>query len=405
MTGPLAGLRVLDFGQYLAGPFGPMILGDLGADVIKIEPVRADGMRTNTLVGPFSGCQRGKRDIALDLKQPEGLRIALELVATADMVHHNMTLGTADKLGVGYEHCKAVKPDILYCNNYMYGPVGPLAALGGLDPLGQAASGLEWDQGPVAEGNPPQWYRYGHGDIAAAFPSVLALLMAQFHRTRTGEGQAMWSSILHGSMQYTLDSWLDADGTPSERPTLDKEQLGLGALYRLYETRSGWLQLAAVKDEHWIALCRVLRRDELADDARFATPAARAEHRDELTSVLADAFLTDHAVNWRRALDAAGVPVEVSVDTLDGESILFDDELHALDIVTEYEHPVLGRVRQFGNLITFSDTPTKQERPTPMLGQHTREILGELGYDDGAIDDLGSRGIVSWPDEHYPYLT
>ena len=210
MSGPLEGLRVLDFGQYLAGPFGPMILGDLGADVIKIEPVRADGMRTNTLVGPFCGCQRGKRDIALDLKHPDGLRIALELVATADMVHHNMTSGTADRLGVGYEHCKAVKPDILYCNNYMYGPVGPLGFLGGLDPLGQAASGLEWDQGPVAEGNPPQWYRYGHGDIAAAFPSVLALLMAQFHRTRTGEGQAMWSSIFHGSMQYTLDSWLDA---------------------------------------------------------------------------------------------------------------------------------------------------------------------------------------------------
>ena len=402
MPGPLEGIRVIDFGQYLAGPFGPMLLADLGADVIKVEPTRADGMRER-FVGPFSGCQRGKRDIALDLKQPDGVRIALELVASADMVHHNMTLGTADKLGVGYEHCKAIKPDILYCNNFMYGPIGPLAELGGLDPLGQAASGIEWEQGPVAEGNPPQWYRYGHGDIAAAMPSVLALLMALFHRNRTGEGQFMWSSIFHGSMLYTADSWLDAHGTPSARPALDKEQLGLDALYRLYETKDGWLQLAAVREEHWPALCRVLRRDDLVGDARFATRQTRAEHRAELAAVLADVFIMDHAINWRRALDADGVPSEISTDTSDGETILFDDDLKRLGLVTEYEHPVLGRVRQFGNLITFSDTPTRQERPTPMLGQNTREILDELGYDEDSMDDYRARGVVYWPDDEYPY--
>src|SRR3954470_6159264 len=154
MAGPLDGIRVIDFGQFLAGPFGPMVLADLGADVIKVEPLRGDGMRMG-FPGSFMGCQRGKRDIALDLKQPDGVRIALELVATADMVHHNMTLGTADRLGTGYEQCKAVRPDILYCNTFMYGPVGPRAQLGGLDPLGQAACGIEWEQGPVAEGNPP----------------------------------------------------------------------------------------------------------------------------------------------------------------------------------------------------------------------------------------------------------
>jgi crotonobetainyl-CoA:carnitine CoA-transferase CaiB-like acyl-CoA transferase len=400
--GPLQGIRVVDFGQYLAGPFGPMILSDLGADVIKVEPLHADGMRAN-FIGPFSGCQRGKRDIALNIKHPDGLRLALELVATADVVHHNMTLGTAEKLGVGYEHCKAVKPDILYCNNFMYGPIGDLAPLGGLDPLGQAASGIEWEQGPVAEGNPPQWYRYGHGDIASAFPSVLAVLMALWHRNRTGEGQYMWSSILNGSMLYTADSWLDADGNPSPRPTLDKEQLGLSALYRLYETKDGWLQLAAVRDDHWRALCAVIGRDDLASDERFATPAARQTNRAALTGVLTDVFRTDHAVNWRRALDGAGVPSEVSADTLDGETILFDDELLRLDIVAEYDHQLLGRVRQFGNLITFSDTATRQERPAPLLGEHTREILGELGYDAATIDELGATGVVSWPDEAYPY--
>jgi crotonobetainyl-CoA:carnitine CoA-transferase CaiB-like acyl-CoA transferase len=401
VQGPLDGVRVVDFGQYLAGPFGPMLLGDLGADVIKVEPTRGDGMRR--VVGPFLGCQRGKRDIAIDLKQPDGLRIALELVATADMVHHNMTLGTADRLGIGYQHCKAVRPDVLYCNTFMYGPVGPLARLGGLDPLGQAACGLEWEQGPVAAGNPPQWYRYGQGDVASAMPSVLALLLALFHRNRTGEGQSMWTSILHGSMLYTADSWLAADGTRSPRPELDREQLGLGPLYRLYETRDGWLQLAAVREEHWPALCGVLRRPDLEADPRFATAAARAEHRAELTAVLTEAFLADHALNWRRALDAAGVPAEVSVETWDGETVLFDDDLVRLGLVAEYEHPLLGRVRQFGNLITFSDTPGKPGWPAPMLGQHTREILAELGYDKTAIEGFRARGIVSWPDDSYPY--
>jgi len=401
VPGPLEGVRVIDFGQYLAGPFGPMLLGDLGADVIKVEPTHGDGMRM--VVGSFMGCQRGKRDIALNLKDPDGLRIALELVATADMVHHNMTKGTADRLGVGFEQCKAVRPDILYCNNYMYGPVGPLGHLGGLDPLGQAASGIEWEQGPVAEGNPPQWYRYGHGDVAAAMPSVLALLMALFHRNQTGEGQSMWASIFHGSMLYTSDSWLSADGTPSPRPLLDKEQLGLDALYHLYETEDGWLQLAAVRPEHWPALCRVLRLEALRDDRRFATADDRQANRAELTSALADAFVSDRATTWRRALDAAGVPSEVSVDTMDGETVLFDEDLVRLGLVTEYEHPLLGRVRQFGNLITFSDTPGKQERAAPMVGQHTREILAELGYDDHAVDDYRARGVVAWPDESYGY--
>jgi len=402
VPGPLEGIRVLDFGQFLAGPFGPMLLADLGADVIKVEPTQGDGMR-GSVVGSFMGCQRGKRDIAVDLKRPEGLRIAHELVATADIVHHNMTLGTADRLGIGYEHCKAIRPDILYCNTFMYGAQGPLAHLGGLDPLAQAAAGLEWEQGPVAAGNPPLWNRYGHGDVAAAMPSVTALLIALFHRNRTGEGQSMWASLFHGSMLYTADSWLGADGTPSPRPSLDREQLGLGALNRLYETQDGWLQLAAVREEHWAALCRVIRREEFLEDPRFGTPADREKHRGELTGVLAEAFLGDLSTNWRRALRAAGVPSEISVGTCDGETILFDDELERLGLVTEYEHPLLGRVRQFGNLITFSDTPGKQERAAPMLGQHTREILAELHYDEATIDDYRARGIVAWPDQDYRY--
>jgi crotonobetainyl-CoA:carnitine CoA-transferase CaiB-like acyl-CoA transferase len=402
VAAPLEGVRVVDFGQYLAGPFGPMVLADLGADVVKVEPTRGDAMRA-AVVGSFMGCQRGKRSIALDVKRPEGLRVALELVARADVVHHNMTLGTAERLGIGYEQCRAVNPAVVYCNNFMYGAIGPLSHLGGLDPLGQAASGIEWEQGPVAEGNPPIWHRYGHGDVAAAMSSVAGVLMALFHRERTGEGQYLWTSILHASMLYTADSWLSADGTPSPREELDREQMGIAALYRLYETQDGWLQLAAVREEHWRSLCRVLSREALAGDDRFATAAARQENRAELTGILQEAFMEDLAVNWRKALRRLGVPAEISVDTWDGETVLFDGELERLGLVAEHRHPLLGRVRQSGNLITFSATPGSQQKAAPMLGEHTREILAELGYDDAEAEAYRSEGIVSWPGEDYPF--
>jgi crotonobetainyl-CoA:carnitine CoA-transferase CaiB-like acyl-CoA transferase len=379
-----------------------MLLADLGADVIKVEPTRGDGMR-GPVVGSFMGCQRGKRDIAIDLKHPRGRELALKLVASADMVHHNMTLGTADRLGVGYEDCRSVNPDVLYCNNYMYGAYGPLAHMGGLDPLAQAASGIEWESGPVELGNPPLWYRYGHGDVAAAMPSALALLIALYHRNKGGGGQSMWMSLMHGGMLYTADSWLGPDGTPSPRPSLDARQLGFGPLYRLYETSDGWLQIAVMQEEQFAALCTAVRRPQLATDQRFATASARESNADALAQELDQAFLADLAINWRKALDAAGVPCEVSVETWDGETFLFDDELVRLGLVAEYRHPLLGRVRQFGNLISFSDTPGKQERATPMLGEHTREILGELGYDEAAIDELHADAVVSSPGEDYPY--
>src|SRR5262245_9740004 len=402
MPGPLEGLQIVDFGQYLAGPFGPMLLAELGADVIKVEPLHGDGLRG--LVGTFAGCQRSKRDIALDLKHPSGREIALQLVARADMVHHNMTLGTADRLGVGYDDCKSVNPDVLYCNNFMYGPVGPLAHLGGLDPLGQAASGIEWEGGGTAHGSPPLWHRYGHGDVAAAAPSAVALLIALWHRDQhDGGGQFLWSSILHGSMLYTADSWLGPDGTPSPRPSVDADVLGFGPLCRLYETGDGWLQLAAVDDRHWEPLCHTLRRTDLVDDDRFATAGARDANADALAQELESAFVDDLAVNWRRLLDAAGVPSEISVNTWDGETVLFDQELFELGLVTEFEHPILGRVRQFGNLVSFSDTPTDHPRRVPRLGEDTREILAELGYDSTAIDALRRDGVVSWPDDRYSF--
>jgi crotonobetainyl-CoA:carnitine CoA-transferase CaiB-like acyl-CoA transferase len=352
---------------------------------------------------PFFGCQRGKRDVALDLKSPRGRELALELVARADIVHHNMTAGVANKLGIGYDDCKAVNPDVVYCNTWAYGLEGPLARFGGLDPLYQAAAGLEYEAGAVHTGNPPLYYRFGMCDAANAMLSVVGCLAALYHQRRTGEGQELWSSLLDGGAVFSSDALL-VGGEPVERPRLDRGLHGLDACYRLYETRDGWIQIAAVKESEWVALCAVLGAPELADDERFAVADLRREHRMQLESLLAPRFATRTSVSWTHALDDAGVPNEIPVDTLGGEQVLFDADNVALGMVAEYEHPMMGLMRQFGALVQFSDAPVEISGPPPLVGQHTREILAWLGHDETEIDALHAQGVVASPGPDYPWV-
>ena len=382
----LEGVRLIDFGQYLAGPFGPMIIADLGAEVIKVEPVTGDGMR---MAGkPFFGCQRGKRDIALNIKTPEGHAIAMELVRRADIVHHNMTKGTAAKLGIDYEACKAVKPDVVYCNTYAYGFEGPLSHFGGLDPLYQAATGLEYEAGAAQHGNEPLYYRFGMCDAANAMLSVVGCLAALFHAKRTGEGQELWTSLLDGGAVFASDAMVKPDGTPVPRPRLDRFTTGIDPAYRLYETQDGWVQVAAVKPAEWDALCTTLGVDPSLD-----RPTAEAQ--------LEMRFRTRTAVSWSYQLDDAGVPNEIAVDTKGGDLALFDADNERLGLVTDYQHPIIGHMRQFGDTINFSDTPGRIYGPPPRIGEETREILAWLGHDDARMAELREQGVVTWPDENY----
>jgi crotonobetainyl-CoA:carnitine CoA-transferase CaiB-like acyl-CoA transferase len=399
MTLALEGVRLIDFGQYLAGPFGPMIIGDLGAEVIKVEPVTGDGMRMATK--PFFGCQRGKRDIALNIKDPRGLAIALELVGTADVVHHNMTAGVATKLGIDYAGCKKVRPDIVYCNTWAYGLEGPLARFGGLDPLYQASSGLEHESAAVHAGNTPLYYRFGMCDASNAMLSVVAVLGALYHRKITGEGQEVWTSLFDGGAIFTSDAHL-VGGTPAPRPHLDQELMGVSATYRLYRTQDDdWICIAAVNDDDFAKLATVVGRPEILDDVRFATAASRAEHRRQLETILEPCFRTKTAMFWTRTLDDAGVPNEIPVDTQGGEAPLFDSDNVELGLVARYAHPVLGEMRQCGELIDFSETPGRIAGPPPIVGQDTRAVLHELGHKDPEIDGLVADGVCYEPDEHY----
>ena len=386
----LEGIKILDLGNFLAGPFGPMLLGDLGATVYKLESPQGDQMRPVTQ--PFNGCQRGKLDVVADLKQPEGLEIAHRLMREVDVVHHNMRPGVAERLGVDYETAKRLNPTVIYCHTTMWGNDGPRATWPGFDQLAQSSCGLEQELG--GEGNGPNWYRFGMCDQACAVQSALAVLMALYWRERTGEGQLVDTSIVNGGVHLNTDAWIGPDGSWSERPRTDSRQTGFGPLYRLYPTSDGWVAVACLGQTHWTALAKAVPD---LDDPRFGDPAGRAANADALGEVLGRFLASRTAHDAFDLLDGAGVPVEIAPE--DARRTWFDQpDLVAAGLVADYEHPTYGRFRQFGHLVQLSETPGAISGPPPLLGQHSREVLLDLGYPAEEIDQLRERGVTVWPD-------
>src|SRR6516225_4053476 len=244
MTHALQGIGVLDFGANLAGPFAPQMMSDLGATVIKIEEPWSDA-RTMGRGSSFFGCQRGKRSLAIDLKTPQGTEVMHRLIARADIIHHNLRPGVAERLKYDYETAKRLNPAIIYCHTTGWGSSGPNADWPGWDQFGQALGGAEYHGGGCEQGNPPMWHRYGQCDAVNAMHSLIGVLQALYHRDRTGEGQMIETCIVNGGMTINSDLYLRSDG-PSERPLLDAEQRGLGDWDRLYETADGWITVACV---------------------------------------------------------------------------------------------------------------------------------------------------------------
>ena len=385
----LDGITVLDLGLAMAGPYGAQTLADLGANVIKVNNVAE---ATAPVSSPVLGCNRGKRSIAIDLKSPRGQAVLHRLIAAADVVHHNMRTGVAERLGAGYETARAINPGIVYCHTRGFEASGPRMALPGNDQMGQALAGTWWEMGACAAGQPPCWHPAALGDFGNGVVSAVSVIQALYHRERTGEGQFVDTSIINMGHLYNSSTFARPDGTGPERPRLDAAQTGLGALYRLYETADGWLCLAVTGDEQWQALKAVLPAD-LAD-ARFADGAGRVKYDEELAAVLAAAFTTRAAADWFVVLADAGVPCEVA----DAEFpvALFDDpDLVERGWVVSYPHPTVGQLEQVGHLVELSATPGLIQGPAPIVGQHTRAILTEHGFSEADIDGLVAAGAVA----------
>ena len=376
---PLAGVRVVDLGLAVAGPWGTMMLADLGAEVIKVNPLH-DFYWMSTHIA--MACNRGKRSIAMNLKDPAAMAILHELVATADVVQHNMRYDAAVRLGVDYESLRAIKPDLVYCHTRGF-EHGAREGLPGNDQTGAALAGPDWLDGGLDHDGIPLWPVVSLGDTGNGFLSAIGMVQALYHRDRTGEGQFVDTSIMYAQLLNASIAWSLADGSRhGDRPSLDAMQLGHHATQRLYETADGWLCVAAVTDEQRSALASVLGVDKVGDGTAFGA--------------LEPAFRTRSAAQWFASLDAAGVPSEVS--SPDFVLGLFDDpEMIDKGWVTKYRHPIVGDMEQFGLLFDFAETPGVVQGPPLVPGQDTRAILRELGYDDTRIDELAeAKAILDW---------
>jgi crotonobetainyl-CoA:carnitine CoA-transferase CaiB-like acyl-CoA transferase len=386
---PLQGIRILDFGAFFAGPYGARILADLGADVIKVETPAGDAMRGSD--GPFRAAQRGKRDLAVDLKSKEGQAIVHELVATADIVTHNMRPGAAERLGLEYARLAAIKPDLVYLYAPGFGSTGPSAQLQAFAPMLSGMAGvMSQAAGP---GNKP-CYTVTNEDFVNGCLGAVWMLMGLAHRDRSGRGVYLEGSLLNSTLLMACEAIVDAAGRPLFRFDVGSEQLGFGPLCRLYRSADGWLCLVSGTAREWRALTQVRGLEALAGDVRFGDAAARRAHASALASMLEQWFAARSTDEAFAALRSAGVPCEIPRASGNIGYFLDDDNLR-LGRVVEYTHAKYGRARDMGHAIRFSETPGIIRGPSPLLGEHTDEILREQGYDEARIADLRARGILN----------
>ena len=386
-------VRIIDFGDMLAGPFVARILGDLGASVIKVEPPEGGLMRPRDDLFASHKLRnytlRGERAMAIDLKKPEGVAIAHKLIASADVVGQNMRPGVAERLNIGYHHVREVNPRAIYVFSPGFGASGPRSHLPSFEPLNSAFVGIHYRSG--GKGNPPV-----QSISLDAFCGLLAacgVMMALIHRQKTGEGQYLDLSQLAAAMYYTSETYKTADGRLGPLPELDQEQTGLSSLNRLYPTSDDWLCICCEKDHEWAALCKALELGELIADPRFKTDSHRASNGEALASVLAAKFQECTSQEWFDRLDAQGAPCEIPV--MNGEKRLLQRPAYVESgLVAEYLHPLWGLLREHGSTVNLSETPGHIRGFAPRSGEHTEEILAELGYASTDVRELVDKGVV-----------
>ena len=375
---PLDGVRVVDLTSYIAGSYSAMMLADLGAAVTKVESLEGDSFRE--LPG-FFGWNRGKRSIALNLKTLEGREIVERLAREGDVVMENWRPGVADRLGVGHEHLLEINPRLIYCSVTAFGSTGPYVDRPGFDPLLQAMGGLMTLQG---FGGPPQYLRTAPTDYYTAAIAAQAVLAALFARHRTGRGQRIETSLLRGVLALQSGIAIDYPG----KPTLLREN----PTYRLYQgSDAQWFFVACGNQSFWVKLCTALGMQEFADDPRFASWLLRIQNSEALLPIIEKRFGEKPRAEWLEILAAHDIPC-APVKTI--QEFMNDPGVRHQDMVHEYDHPDVGRLRVMGQPLAFAGTPTRDPGPPPTLGQHTDQVLRELGYDATAVNDLRTRKVV-----------
>jgi formyl-CoA transferase len=390
---PLQGLRVIDLTQAMAAPFCTMNLADMGADVIKVEPPAGEDMRRgstqkNGHSATFMTMNRGKRGLVVDLKRPEGVEIVHRLAKTADVFVQNYRPGAARRLGVAYEDLAPLNPRLVYCAISGFGATGPYAPRGGYDLIAQGMSGVLSVTGD--EDGPPAKAGVPVSDLAAGLFGAYGILCALEYRERTGEGQFVDTSLLEAAMALTV--WESTEHWATGRTP---KPLGsahrLAAPYQALRASDGYFTVGANTDKLFGALCDAIGRPELAQDPRFGDRAARLAQRAALVAEIEKATAGETRAHWLTRLDAAGVP---SGPINSYPEALADPHTLARNMVVDLVHPGAGPVKALGVPVKLSDTPGAVDRPAPLLGQHTAEILTELGYSDEEQRRLRASGVI-----------
>ena len=393
---PLAGVKVMDLTQIMAGPYCTMMLADMGADVLKVE--KPNGGDDTRRMGPpfiegesaaFLGINRNKRSIVIDLRSDDGREIARRMARASDVLVQNFRPGALERMGLGYEQVREINPAIVYCTISGFGATGPYARRGGFDLVAQGMSGLMSVTGHP--GGPPTKVGVPVTDLNAGSFAAIGILTAYINRLRTGRGQHVDTSLLEGGVAYTF--WESAIYfATGQSPTPKGSAHQLNAPYQAFSTTDGHINIGAANQATWERLCAAIGRDELLTDTRFAEPRLRMDNLGALVATLQDTFAQRTSDEWLSALDAAGVPAGPIYDI---EAVYADPQVQAREMRVETDHPIAGRVSGIGIPVKLSDTPGTVRRPAPTLGQHTNEALRELGYTTAEITALRDDGVVS----------
>jgi crotonobetainyl-CoA:carnitine CoA-transferase CaiB-like acyl-CoA transferase len=386
-------VRVLDLSRVIAGPYCAMLLGDLGADVVKVErPGRGDDLRYlrggKGMGAPFVACNRNKRGIAVDLQQPDGARVVFELARRADVVIENFLPGVAAKLGLGYPQVSAVNPSVVYASITGFGQDGPYAKRPGYNTIAQGMSGLMALTG--MPGHPPTRVAGSISDLSASWVAFGVINAALVHRARTGQGQHLDVNLLASSMSLLPDPAAIYLST-GVRPTREGNRNPALTPAEAFPTADGWLNIVLMNPEQYSRLTAILGDPEL-ESARFATNDDRianyTEFRARMEAALARATTADWVLRMEKAQIAAGPIYEF-------DEVFDDAQVRHLGMVTEVDQPGLGPTRVLAFPSRASATPATVRRPAPRVGEHTEEVLNELGLAPDEIARLVRAGVVA----------
>ncbi|TMJ09771.1 MAG: CoA transferase [Bacillati bacterium ANGP1] len=389
----LSGMTVIDCSQVMAGPFCTMLLADLGADVIKVEPPSGDS--TRQMPGPGGGespsywaLNRNKRGMVINLKHQAGVEIVRTLAATADVFVENFRPGVMDSLGLGYPVLAAQHRGLIYASISGFGQHGPYAARGGFDLVAQGMSGIMSVTGDA--GLPPMKCGLPITDLGAGLFATYAILAAYAYRQRTGEGQHIDTSLLEAGI--ALSVWEAAEywsgrGIPQPMGSAHR----MSGPYQAIRCADGYITLGAASQRTWERLCQALGRAELITRPEFATDGDRVRHRRELVPLIEEITRAKPMQHWLDMLEDAGVPCG---PILNYAQVFDDPHVRHRGMVQQLDHPVGGRINQLGPPVKLSATPARLRRPAPTFGQHTAEILAELGYDGATVNRLAAEGAV-----------